>query len=166
MKIPTLFLASLFYLCLAFFAAAAETAQLSVEAIGAIRYIDLKAPTYGAGADVGFDFNKYVTGHARLLAYDQRAVGCDPGGWGGSAIDEGSLYVQAKLLRAANGAVVLSGIGGGSYDPNKGDFGFGVGLRSDFNIWRRLSLFAAGEIRAWMNQPKDALVTGGLSWHF
>lgn len=137
-------------------------AQLSVETLGVIRYQDLKGPaTYGVGVDAGYAFNKFVSGHARLVTYEPWA---ETGK--GSAVDEGSLYVQAKLLQSANGKASLSGTGGAHYDQNRGDFGFGVGTRADLTVYKKLSLFAAGELRAWFNQPKDALVTRGLSLKF
>ena len=134
--------------------------KLSVEAIGAIRYNDLKGPgDYGAGADFGYQFNKYVTGHVRLLAYETD-------NWRGSAIDEGALLVEAKLLRSANGKLSLSAIGGAHRDIARDDWGFGVGLRGVANIYKTLSAFAGGEIRAWFDQPKDGLITAGLQFGF
>lgn len=134
--------------------------SLSVEAIGAIRYDDLKGPaTYGAGADVGYAFNKYVIGHARLLTYETDD-------WRGSAIDEGSLLAEAKFLRSANGRLSLSGIGGVHRDFDRDDWGFGIGARGTAVIWKNLSAFAQGEIRAWFSKEKDGLVSAGLQLAF
>ena len=133
---------------------------ISVETLGVIRYDDLSGPgTYGVGVDGGYQFNKYVIGHVRLISYETVT-------WRGTAIDEGSLLAEAKFLKSANGKLSLSGIGGVHRDFDRDDWGFGIGLRGTANVYKALSAFAGGEIRAWFDQPKDGLITVGLQLAF
>jgi hypothetical protein len=138
----------------------AKAPRLFVEGVGAIRYDDLKGPaTYGGGADLGYAFNKYVIGHARVLTYETD-------NWRGTAVDEGSLLAEAKLLSSANGKLSLSGIGGVHRDFDRDDWGFGIGARGTAVVYKTLSAFAQGEIRAWFSKEKDGLVSAGLQWAF
>ncbi len=132
---------------------------ISVETIGAVRHVDFKEAKWGAGADLGYKLNSFVTGHVRAIAYEEND-------WGGGAIDEGSVYVEAQLLKSANGKLTLGAVGGGSYDFSRGDFGFGVGLRPKAKIYGQLYAFGQSEIRAWFNGPKDILTTFGLGISF
>lgn len=158
-KIPTFAVFAFIFACLAVVCRAGDL-QLSVETLGAVKHADFAGkPLYGAGADVALKFNKFVTAHVRALAYETD-------NWGGGAIDEGSLLVEARLLSSANGKISLSAIGGGHHDFGRGDWGFGIGAKVAANIYGPLSIFAQDEVRAWFNGPKDNLATAGLEFSF
>lgn len=134
----------------------------SAETFGAIRYANLQGPTYGVGAAGSVQFNKYVAGQLRLVGYDTHD-------WRGSAVDEGSLLVKATLFNSTTDpkklAISLHAIGGGSYDVEKGDFGFGLGPRVELS-YKQVFGFAGAEVRSWANQRKDLLATVGVGLRF
>ncbi len=130
---------------------------ISVETLGVIRSVNISdGEQYGVGLDAGVKFNAWVTGHARLVAYQDDH-------WRGSAVDEGSLLVEARLFGSDSGRVTLSGVAGGDYDVDTRDFGISVGPRVAFVLTKRISLVFESRIRAWFNKTqKDLSTTGGL----
>lgn len=137
---------------------------LSAQALGILHNGAVGKPTYGAGADIGYDFNKYVSGHARLVAYEADD-------WGGSAIDEASLLVKANLFRSANKRVGLFGLGGvdrsfGS-GPQDEAWGLSVGGGIEFAIYGNLSAGVDSRARAWFQNNKwDITSAGFLQYKF
>lgn len=147
------------YLFLLFLACTAK-AQLSVETLGAIRNHNITGrESYGVGVGLGYKFNNWVTGRVRALSYSDDD-------WRGGVVDEGSLLVDATLLRSANGKIQLGAIGGADRDFAADDWGFSVGLRPSINLTKNLSLFGESRIRAWFKQSKDLITTAGLNLSF
>lgn len=152
-------LTSTIYMCL--LAVCTANAQLSVETLGVIRHKNItQGPAYGAGVDIGYKFNKYVSGHVRAVAYEEND-------WGGSVIDEGSLLVRATLLRSENNAFSLYAIGGG--DRSFGvieDWGFSVGLGARLTLYKQLHIGADSRVRAWIKQEKDLVSSAFIGLSF
>jgi hypothetical protein len=139
--------------------AASFADNLSVSPFAAFR-ADLDGGwDHGAGLDVGYDLNKHVTAHARALAYSNDD-------WRGSAIDEVSGLVEAKLLKSSNGGVTLSAIGGVDGDIVREDIGLSVGLRGDVKLSKNVSLFAEGRYRAWRENADDVPTAAGIQFKF
>lgn len=146
-------------LCILFFVTPAS-AQISVETIGAVRLINIdKGEQYGAGAVIGYDLNKYVKGFVRVIGYETD-------NWGGTAIDEGSLGVEAQLLRSANGKFSLSAIGSVNRNFEYSKLGLSGGGKVSAVVYKSLYAFGQGEFRFWDGIDKDALITFGLGLHF
>jgi hypothetical protein len=146
--------------CYLFTLFACLAGNLSVETIGAIRHPNFDNPVWGAGIDLGYKLNSFVTLHGRAIGYETDS-------WRGGAVDEGSIYASAMLFSSANQGLKLAATAGGHRDFHADDWGFGVGLRPSLTIIKnRLDLFGASELRAWFNHDKDLLTTFGLSLKF
>lgn len=118
--------------------------NLSVETLGVIRHNNIHdGVTYGAGVQVGYSFNKYVTGIVGAIAYEE------PNHWGGTAVDEGSLLVMATLLSSKSGGISLSAIGGAFHRFDTDDWGFGVGPRLDISLTENFGIFGQSMIQAY-----------------
>ena len=145
------------------------TARISVETLAAIKSINVThGERYGAGVGVGYKLNDWVTGRVRAISYHD-----DPGGhWRGTAIDEGSLLVEATLFRTKNEALSLSAIGGADYNFELRDAGFSAGLRAAFALSSDISLVAESRLRHWFAsescdpQNTDLISTAGIQFSF
>jgi hypothetical protein len=133
--------------------------NVSVDTLAAFR-ADLDGNwDHGAGLDVGYDFNKYVAGHGRILAYSNNE-------WRGPAIDEVSLLGEATFLRSEKRGFTLGGIGGGDYDVGRDDFGLSLGLRAEARLAKHVSIVAEGRYRMWREGQDDLPLTVGVNWRF
>ena len=133
---------------------------LSIETLGAIKNPNITDKAhYGAGLDVGAKFNKFVTGHVRAISYSDQD-------WRGSAVDEGSLLVEARLLGSESGKLTLSAIGGADRDFALDDWGFSVGARGAVQLTKNFGLFGESRIRAWFHEEKDLITSAGLAFTF
>jgi hypothetical protein len=134
--------------------------QLSVETVGAVRFNGIdKGKQFGAGAVLSYDFNKYVAAFGRAIAYEDN-------NWGGSAIDEASAGVEAKLFKSANGKLSLSAIGAVHRDLVSEDWGIGLGGKAKAALYGPLYSFGQAEYRVWDHGEKDILLTFGLGLSF
>lgn len=132
--------------------------KFSLETLG-VATLDLDGgEDYGAGLDLGYSFNRHVTAHARVVAYETD-------NWRGPAIDEVSLLGEAALFRSASGAT-LSAIGGGEYDIQQTDAGLSAGLRASIPLSKSLSLIGEGRYRLWRDGQDDVPLVAGLRWSF
>lgn len=133
---------------------------LSVETLAVIRSAGITDSTdYGAGVDLGLKLNAYVTGHVRAVAYSNDD-------WRGSAVDAGSLLVEAKLLTSANKKVTLSAIGGVTRYFGEEDWAFGVGPRVSVSLTKNLSLVGETQIEALFKGDKNLITSAGLQFSF
>lgn len=132
--------------------------NLSIDTQGAVRHVSIDGPVqYGAGLNLNYTLNKYVTGYARALSYSD---------FKHSAIDEGGLGIWATVLQSANKGLSLNVIGGVNRDFESEDWGFGLGLGPSVKLTKHLSVFAAAEVRTWIKQDKDILTTFGFNYKF
>ena len=130
-----------------------KESKLSAEVLGVLRLNDLDSnqDSYGVGAGVAYNFNAWVKGHIRAIAYES------PDNWRGGAIDEGSALVEARLFHSQNGRISLSAIGGADRDFRESDWGFSVGARAALVVYGPFSIGAESRIRAWFEQDKDLI---------
>lgn len=134
--------------------------SITVAPVGVVRWNDLAgSPDYGAGVDLGVRVNKFVSIHVQNLAYET----CD---WGGSAIDETALLVQADITRFSNESFTPYFLGGGVRDWDREDWGFQAGLGARINFNKRVSLGADYSLRAFFNHEKDGQLRGYLQASF
>lgn len=154
-----LVLASVLAICSASSVFAADyLSNLSIDTQGAVRHVSIDGPIqYGAGLNVNYSFNKYVTGYVRALSYSD---------WKHSAVDEGGLGIWATVLESANKGLSLNVVGGLNRDFESEDWGFGLGLGPELKLSKHVSVFAAAEVRTWIKQDKDILTTFGFNFHF
>ena len=131
-------------------------------------------PIYGAGIDVGYNVNHTVSLHVANLAYEsnlQPEFGKggrlrDRHDWGGSAIDETSLFVRADLIKYSQERLVLYAIGGGDRSWDRSDWGFSAGAGLELRFSKNLSVGADARVRAWFKESKDLPVRGFVSFRF
>lgn len=144
---------------LTLFACLATDGKLSVETIGAVRFVGIdKGEQYGAGVGASYSLNKHVALTGRALAYES------PDNWGGSTVDEAGVGVAATILRA--GRLTLAATAGGNYSFAADDIGLGAGGRVTVRIAGGLYGAAGAEWRLWDKQESDILVTVGLGLRF
>lgn len=136
-----------------------DTSKVSAEMLAVIRQ-DLKGgQDWGAGVDVGYKFNKFVSGHAL-------AVGYANDDWGGSAVDEVAALVEARLFTSDNGGVTLSAIGGGVYSFDITDFALGIGGKAELKLTKRISGVASCLYRVFIDAEDDAQILLGAKYSF
>lgn len=139
--------------------------RFSVSPFGSVSHVDFSGgPIWGAGVDIGFKFNKYVSLHAAALAYEADD-------WGGPAIDETSVLFRGDLLRFAEGKLIFYGLGSAdrSWNEHKtgdGDWGLGLGAGAELAIWDNFSLGADYRIRLWDEHENDSQIRGFISLRF
>ena len=116
------------------------------------------ASTLGAGLDLGYDINKFVSIHSTSLAFEN---------WQGSAIDETSLYGKANFVKFAKESLQLYGIGGVVRDWSDESWATSVGLGAELRLGKHLTLGADYSIRAWFSdRDKDSLARALVNIHF
>jgi hypothetical protein len=140
-------------------APAATDSKLSVETIGAVRFVGIdKGHQYGAGLGASYNLSKNVALTGRALAYET------PDGWRGSTVDEAGAGIAATLLSA--GRLSLAGVAGVNYAFAAEDIGIGVGARARIQIVGGLYGFGQAEWRLWDKQESDILTSVGIGWSF
>jgi hypothetical protein len=145
-------------------ASAADSSQIAknflVAPIGAIRTADITgASEWGAGLDVGYKVNPFVSLHVANLTFEGDS-------WGGLLVDETDLYAKAKFTKFSTDSFTLFGIAGGQRDWVEEDWGFGVGLGASLNFNKHVSLSVDYSLRAWFNRDKDSLARVALNFSF
>jgi hypothetical protein len=126
---------------------------INVSAVGAYQQAGLThGPSeYGAGVDLGLPINKFVSIHCRNLSWE----GPDKS-WGGSVVDETSIYARADFVSFAAEKFRLFGTGGGTRHWNLDDWSFGVGLGAEYRFSKHIAMSAAEEV--------DALIKNDKRW--
>jgi len=114
----------------------------------------------GAGIDLGLPVNKFVSIHVRNLAFE------DNDQWGGSAVDETTLYGRADFASFVNQKLKLFGTGGGTRYWQTEEWGFGVGLGVEYRFTKNLSIQASEEVWALTKSSKEWLSLVGITWKF
>jgi hypothetical protein len=114
--------------------------------------------TFGAGLDLGYDVNKFVSIHGTALAFED---------WRGGVVDESELYGQASFVRFAGEVLTLYGKGGFVRDWNDEAWATSVGLGVGLRLSKSVSLDADYSIRAWFSdREKDSLARALISVSF
>lgn len=115
---------------------------------------------FGAGLDLGFDVNPYVSIHGT-------AIGYETGQWGGSVVDESELYGRANFVKFKNETFVLYGKGGVQRDWQESLWGFGVGAGAELRLSKNVALGADYTVRAWFKErDKDSLARALVQFSF
>lgn len=120
--------------------------------------------TWGAGADLGLPINKFVSIHVRNLAFE------NDDRWGGSVVDETTLYGRADFVSFAAEKFRLFGTGGGSRHWDSEEWSFGVGLGAEYRFTKNIAASLSREIRAYTQGTsqgsKDWLTVAALTFKF
>ena len=154
--------------------------RLSLSPVGAYRQAGFTGgpSEYGAGVDVGLKINEYVGIHCRNLTFqsNDHATGIKgkdglagvryEDDWGGSAIDETSVYAKADFKPFSSDQFYLFGTGGGSRHWSSDDWSFGVGAGVEYRFTRNISASIAREVRAYFKGTKDWLSTASVNLSF
>jgi opacity protein-like surface antigen len=167
--------------------AAAKTASwidsLSVAPVGAIKTEHLDGPSqWGAGLDVGYRVNPFVSIHVVNLAFEgpgqvvhhgskknekwDEVYTTGPNSWGGSAIDETLIQVDSKISSLSKEKFSLHLVGGAQTDWNDNNWGVNVGLRAVWDFNKRVGLSAGYDIRTWLKGETrvDSLASASLNF--
>ena len=116
------------------------------------------ASTFGAGLDLGYNVNKFVSIHGTALAFED---------WRGGVVDESELYGKANFVKFAGESLQLYGKGGVVRDWNDEAWATSVGLGVDLRVTKSVALGADYSIRAWFSdREKDSLARALVSISF
>jgi len=144
--------------------------SFSITPYGAVKHPDFGKPIWGGGLELGYQINRTVRLSIGNTIFDQPETKHDEGGWfSGSAIDETEALFRADLIRGGGeGKDRFVGflIGSGSRDWEREDWAFGVGVGAELRLAKNISLGADSRIRAWMDNDKDLITRGFLSFRF
>lgn len=134
--------------------------SVTLSPYGVVRWANVTdAPDYGAGIDLGFKVNSFVGIHVLNTAYKTD-------NWGGVAIDETTLLVQADITKFKYESFTPYFIGGGSRDWQRSDWGLQAGLGGRINFSKNFSTGADYSVRAWFNNKEDGFLRGYLQLSF
>ena len=116
------------------------------------------ASTFGAGLDLGYNINKFVSIHASSLAFED---------WRGGVVDETEVFGKANFVKFAGEAVQLYGKGGFVRDWGDESWATSVGLGAELKLSKNISVGADYSIRAWFSdREKDSLARALVSISF
>lgn len=132
---------------------------VKVSPYAALEHPDFGAPQWGAGVDVGFELNKYVTLSADLMSLEQNS-------WGGSTIDRASLLATSSLFNSANKKFNIYGIGGGGFNFNTDNALFTVGLGVKYAFSKHVEVFADSRVYSEFKGDVGESSRMGLSYKF
>ena len=114
--------------------------------------------TFGAGLDLGYNVNKFVSIHASSLAFED---------WRGGVVDETEVFGKANFVRFAGEAVQLYGKGGFVRDWGDEAWATSVGLGAELKLSKNIAVGADYSIRAWFSErEKDSLARALVSVSF
>ena len=114
--------------------------------------------TFGAGLDLGYNINKFVSIHASSLAFED---------WRGGVVDETEVFGKANFVRFAGEAVQLYGKGGFVRDWGDEAWATSVGLGAELKLSKNIAVGADYSIRAWFSErEKDSLARALVSVSF
>jgi opacity protein-like surface antigen len=133
--------------------------EITVAPVAALKTENITGQsTFGAGLDIGYDINKFVSIHSTSLAFED---------WRGGVVDETSLYAKANFVRFAKESFQLYGIGGFVRDWGDEAFATSVGLGAELKLSENLSIDADYSIRAWFSErEEDSLARVMISFSF
>lgn len=114
--------------------------------------------TFGAGLDLGYNVNKFVSIHASSLALED---------WRGGVVDETEVFGKANFVRFAGEAVQLYGKGGFVRDWGDEAWATSVGLGAELKLSKNIAVGADYSIRAWFSErEKDSVARALVSVSF
>lgn len=133
--------------------------EISVAPVAALRTEGITgASTFGAGLDIGYNINKFVSIHASSLAFED---------WRGGVVDETEVFGKANFVRFAGEAVQLYGKGGFVRDWNDEAWATSVGLGAELKLSKNIAVGADYSIRAFFSErEKDSLARALVSVSF
>ena len=133
--------------------------EITVAPVAALKTENITGTsTFGAGLDLGYNINKFVSIHASSLAFED---------WRGGVVDETSLYGKANFVRFAGEAVQLYGISGFVRDWGDEAWATSVGLGAELKLSKNIAVGADYSIRAWFSdREKDSLARALVSVSF
>ncbi len=155
--------------------------NISLAPVGVLKTEHLDGPSqWGAGLDIGYAVNSFVSLHVVNLAFEgpgqtevqtgrgktkldcERTVG--PNSWGGSAIDETAVQVDAKIARFSTETFSLHLVGGAQTDWNDNNYGVNVGARVQLDPTKHFGIYAGYDLRTWLKSETkvDSLVYLGF----
>lgn len=135
--------------------------EITVAPVAALQTENLVGEShFGAGVDLGFNVNPFVSVHGTALSYDTE-------NWGGSVVDESELYGRANFVKFKNESFVFYGKGGLVRDWQQSLWGFGVGAGAELRLSKNVSLASDYTVRAWFKgRDKDSLARALVQFSF
>jgi len=135
---------------------------------------------WGAGVDIGLPIqrSRVFSLHVRAMAfegpgqkkmYDWESEGFVTTGekpWGGSAIDELSVYGRGDFFKFAKDKLVLFATSGGGYHWDESQWSLAVGFGAEYRFTENISITAGREVHAYMKGTKDWRSTVSVNWRF
>lgn len=133
--------------------------EITVAPVAALKTENITGTsTFGAGLDLGYNINKFVSIHASSLAFE---------GWRGGVVDETEVFGKANFVKFAGESFTLYGKGGFVRDWGDEAWATSVGLGAELRLSKNLSLGADYSIRAWFSdRNKDSLARALVSVSF
>lgn len=133
--------------------------EITVAPVAALKTENITGTsTFGAGLDLGYNINKFVSIHASSLAFDD---------WRGGVVDETEVFGKANFVRFAGEAVQLYGKGGFVRDWGDEAWATSVGLGAELKLSKNIAVGADYSIRSWFStRDKDSLARALVSVSF
>lgn len=133
--------------------------EITVAPVAALKTENITgASTFGAGLDLGYNINRFVSIHASSLAFED---------WRGGVVDETEVFGKANFVRFAGEAVQLYGKGGFVRDWNDEAWATSVGLGAELKLSKNIAVGADYSIRAFFSErEKDSLARALVSVSF
>lgn len=133
--------------------------EITVAPVAALKTENITGTsTFGAGLDLGYNVNKFVSIHASSLAFED---------WRGGVVDETEVFGKANFVRFAGEAVQLYGKGGFVRDWGDEAWATSVGLGAELKLSKNIAVGADYSIRAWFSErEKDSLARALVSISF
>jgi len=133
--------------------------EITVAPVAALKTENITGQsTFGAGLDLGYNINKFVSIHASSLAFED---------WRGGVVDETEVFGKANFVRFAGEAVQLYGKGGFVRDWGDEAWATSVGLGAELKLSKNIAVGADYSIRAWFSdRNKDSLARALVSVSF
>jgi hypothetical protein len=133
--------------------------EITVAPVAALKTENITGTsTFGAGLDLGYNINRFVSIHASSLAFED---------WRGGVVDETEVFGKANFVRFAGEAVQLYGKGGFVRDWNDEAWATSVGLGAELKLSKNLAVGADYSIRAFFSErEKDSLARALVSVSF
>ena len=133
--------------------------EITVAPVAALKTENITGQsTFGAGLDLGYNINRFVSIHASSLAFED---------WRGGVVDETEVFGKANFVRFAGEAVQLYGKGGFVRDWGDEAWATSVGLGAELKLSKNIAVGADYSIRAWFSErDKDSLARALVSVSF
>jgi len=133
--------------------------EITVAPVAALKTENITGTsTFGAGLDLGYNINKFVSIHASSLAFED---------WRGGVVDETEVFGKANFVRFAGEAVQLYGKGGFVRDWNDEAWATSVGLGAELKLSKNIAVGADYSIRAFFSErEEDSLARALVSVSF